>query len=688
MATAHSRKLLFVLSCLVAGLTHLVACSGCRRGLNRGLGTARRTVDKSKWSAHSATDIVSHTEPILCMSFSSDGRILASADREGGIVFWDVASEKVIGRYSDQATRIAGLSVSSQGDRVLCADLRADGSVQLWCLSIPAGEVQWSRPIPASTITALTTTYAGGRPVALVGGGRSFALDVATGTMSPIPSGETVLAFSRDGHYVVSTPGNGIFKLRRLNWQRKEGLASEDVMTVSAADKEAARADNYVPAAVFSDDRTRVAFMLPSEVVVCDISNATELRRFQIPDWDDSFLAISADGKYVAVTALEAGSVAIYEVGASSGPLMVDIPARLITAIRFSPDRASLYVGAAATMSARAWIYRVDPRTGVKRVFGKHSIETPLAAIRLGRKRDCVIATSTHLFSVGFGSDLVIHAATPVTASAGRCRLFYNSAGRVVAMHSAGEVVVYDTKRWVPIARLGRGGSSQQYMSVASVDWERRFLVCASREGVFVYDLQDRRLSKKMRPPLGAIREIAVSRGCRKVAYLFHGLTVPYDVEVRDVATGQSKRVQLKSVHNVRSIMFDSHDDVFVLRAERDELAVCELTSGLQQFALPSTTFQVAYAGDGDLWFTADGKDVCVYDATAKRARRLVGKSGRIRSISCARPDGRYVTTTDYRGVTKLWSTTGMDNGIEIVLERRPRKERSQPSQKKRGKKK
>src|SRR5205807_2056828 len=68
---------------------------------------------------------------VVCVAFSPDGRLLASADEGGALRLWDVAQKKDLGRFDKKTA--PGVTVIALGPsgRVLATGA-ADGLVTLW----------------------------------------------------------------------------------------------------------------------------------------------------------------------------------------------------------------------------------------------------------------------------------------------------------------------------------------------------------------------------------------------------------------------------------------------------------------------------------------------------------------------------------------------------------------------------
>ena len=116
------------------------------------------------WDVASRQEIATfaeHTNWVNSVSFSSNGRLLASGSSDGTIKLWDMASRQEIATLEGNTSEVRAVSFSP--DEALLAAGLADGTITLWDVS------EWVRSSSEQTPPQTLTKVSGDRQEGLVG---------------------------------------------------------------------------------------------------------------------------------------------------------------------------------------------------------------------------------------------------------------------------------------------------------------------------------------------------------------------------------------------------------------------------------------------------------------------------------------------------------------------------------------
>jgi WD40 repeat protein len=230
-----------------------------------------------------------HHARILAMAYSPDGRALATGGMDGMICLWDLVTGNLRSALDHKAGWVCRLVFSPDG-------AHSDKSIRLWELAT-AREVR------------RLSGYAGGYV--------------------------SSLAISPDGRTLAATGGAGTILL----WETAAGRQLHR-MTGQARDAKLA----FVP-----DERTMVSVgedsQAPASVVrLWDVASGRELRHWLTPQRSVKSLAVSPDGRLLAVAGTEE-ALRLWEIATGKERPEFQLPAKTsVSEVKFSPDARTLAV--------------------------------------------------------------------------------------------------------------------------------------------------------------------------------------------------------------------------------------------------------------------------------------------------------------------------------------------------------
>ncbi len=324
--------------------------------------------------ARFGTDRYRHTHTIRSITFSRDGKLLASASWDRTVRLWDAATGREVRRFNGHADGASGVALSPDGKLLASGDMGK--TLIVW--DAATGRELFRRPKLENTIFFIAFAPDGTR-VAAAGGGALRVWDVATKAerVLPAPKGDVGhVRFSPDGKTVAAVCADRSVRL----WDAGTGkevqrfAGHEDVLYSFAF---AADGKTLASVAGGKDGTTRV----------WDVADGKELRRTRGPaGWPHGNSAF--DGRTLAV-GNDKGEVRLWDVanGVERGTLRVSAGDGQhfpwIMGLNFAPDGKTL----ACTTTGRG-ITLWDVATLKERtVFPGHREEVRCLAFALGGRR-------------------------------------------------------------------------------------------------------------------------------------------------------------------------------------------------------------------------------------------------------------------------------------------------------------
>ncbi len=286
--------------------------------------------------------------PITCLAISTDGGLVASAGKEGGIRLWEASTGKQLGvLHKDGIAGANSLAFSGNGKLLASTSSNEGAGAHLWALETR----EWLRDceFQKGQVPSGVAFSADGSTLAVSSQG-VFSLnlyDTGTGKLTrPLvghTSGTHGVAFSTDGRTLASAGADGMVRL----WDPATGKETASLKHSEGVLAVALDANGKL----LASETTRAVYLW-------DLTNGKEIWRKE----DSGFrkaLAFSPDGKLLASEGTFPAQGIVWEVpsGKQIWRLTWDQVNCQVNGVAFAPDGRTLFAGSAEG-AIRLWDLR------------------------------------------------------------------------------------------------------------------------------------------------------------------------------------------------------------------------------------------------------------------------------------------------------------------------------------------
>jgi WD40 repeat protein len=589
---------------------------------------------------------------LLDVAISPDGRLVASADLDplkftGELVLWDGANGRKIAALSGHRGPVACITFSPDGKRL--ASFGSHRAINIW-------DVETRKVV--RTLAGYRAGHGG--CLAFSPDGTSLALaawdqgvrvwDLATGVEKLVYRGHrglvTCVAFSPDGRRLASGGSDGAVRL----WN---ALTGDDVMQLSGQSA-------WIFSLAFSPDGQQVASAGAAGLCAWDANTGKTILPAQGITRLTLRAVFSPDGKRL-IAGHQDGTVRIWDLKTGLETLVLRRHSNIVTSVAVSSN--GRLVTASLDGTARLW-YPPTTEQAAKapRVLRGHKGQVVALAFSPDRRR----LASSGLDGAVRIWDLTTGKATHTLQAKHVLSLALSADGKQLTTVSfEGSITQWDVAAGRPRRALPThlGQVLTTNMTVAFRHDRRRLATVADENTVKVWDVNTGQERWKMIPPIGSPHALilAYSADGRKLAG-----AAPGAIRIWNAANGKELHSFAGPAHIVPGLAFHP-DGRQLATASCDGLVTLrDIDSGKEIHTLPGHTgLCVAYSPDGRR-LAAGGADntVLLWDSqSGEKLATLRGHIGAVWTLAYS-GDGATLATASghkYRGEIQLWDTAALD---------------------------
>jgi len=555
-----------------------------------------------------------HTASVWSVSFTSDGKRLASASSDKTVRVWDATTGREMLTLKGHTN--LGMDVAFSPDAKRLASGNFDRTVKVW--DATSGE--------------LTFTLAG------------HSDNVAC------------VAFSADGRHLASGSRDKTVKVWNLSARHEGGATGGPFLTLKGH-------TSPVSSVAFSPDGKRVAAGsavpfgrgLPSEVIMWDATSGQKL--FTLKGHSGGSIecvAFSPDGNRLATACLD-GTVKVWDTIGGQETLTLNREPSAVRSVVFSPDGKRM--ASAVGKTVKVW----DATSGLELLtFRGHSDAVKSVAFSADGKR---------LASAGWDRTVKLWDATSsqdaVTLKG------HNFAVSTVAFSKDWKLVASATfEKTVNVWDAATGqetfslkGHNDVVTSVAFRPDGKSLATASDDKTVKVWDATTGQATLTLKGHIAQVKCVTFSPDGKRLA----SAGADGYAKIWDTTSGQPT-LTMDHVSRIVSIAFSADGRRLASAGYNKTVRVWDVTTGKETLTLKEHTgipLSVAFSPDGK-WLASASVDqtVKVWDATSGvESLTLKGHTGRVLSVAFS-PDGKRLASSSADRTVRLWD---LANGQETL---------------------
>jgi WD40 repeat protein len=558
--------------------------------------------------AEQSTKVLSHPSQVWSVSYSPDGKTLASADgktlasasADNTVKLWDVGTGKELETLNGHQDQVISVSYSPDGKTLASASY--DKTVKLW--DVVTGKELKTLNGHQDSVSSVSFSP-DGKTLASGSADKTVKLwDVVTGkelkTLNEHHNGVASVSFSPDGKTLASASWDKTVKL----WDVGTG---KELNTLNGHPEE-------VNSVSFSPDgKTLASGSGDGTVKLWDVGTGKELKTLKGHPEAVNSVSFSPDGKTLAAASLDK-TVKLWDVGTGKELKTLNGHQNGVVSVSFPPDGKTLASGS-ADKTVRIW--------EVKALWDNGK-EPPISQPLRGHE--------DQVFAVAFRPDRnqIVSGGPDKTL-----RLWDGNTGKTIGNPLQGHTAPVRALAYSPDGKYIVSGGSENILRL----WD-------AETGKAIATLQGH---------TGEVNSVAFSPDGKRIVSGSDDKTL----RIWDAETGKAIRTLSGHTDWVRTVAFSPDGKRIVSGSLDKTLRIWDTETGKAIATLPGhtdTVYSVVFSPDGKRIVSGSSdKTLRIWDVeTGKTLTTLQGHTGEVNSVAFS-PDSKRIASGSYDKTLRLW---------------------------------
>jgi WD40 repeat protein len=587
--------------------------------------------------------VLSHPSWVWRVSYSPDGKTLASASQDKTVKLWDVGTGKELKTLNGHQDRV--LSVSYSPDGKTLASASSDTTVKLW--DTVTGKELNTLNGHQSTVTSVSYSP-DGKTLASASQDKTVKLwDVGTGkelkTLNGHQDGVNSVSYSPDGKTLASASADKTIKL----WDVGTG---KELKTLNGH-QDGVNSVSYSP-----DGKTLASASQDKTVELWDVVTGKELKTLFWHQFPVNSVSFSPDGKTLASGSTD-GTVNLWDVVTGKELKTLNGHQAHVFGVSFSPDGKTLASGS-VDKTVRIWeviaLWDKSKEPSISQPLRGHEDEVWAVAFSPNGKQIASGGPDGNLriwdgnTGKTIGKPLQGHTA-PVRA------LAYSPDGKYIVSGSFDKTLRLWDAQTGKVIRTLPGHTNSVYSVAFSPDGKR--IVSGSKDKTLrIWDAETGKAIATLSGHTDTVFSAAFSPDGKRIVSGSDDKTL----RLWDTETGKAIRTLSGHTNWISSVAFSPDGKRIVSGSDDKTLRIWDAETGKVNATLQGhadRVYSVAFSPDGKRIVSGSQDNTLrLWDAETGKAigKPLKGHTGEVASVAFS-PDGKRIASGSLDGTLRIW---------------------------------